>query len=72
MTDLDKIKHMEELNWKPASQYWREQCNIKRKKLVEAAEEIERLRDKLENIVIAYCMGWDMDGVIEAANEALK
>ena len=48
MTDLDKIKQMEELNWKPASQYWCEQYHMKRKKLVEAADEIERLRDALQ------------------------
>lgn len=50
MTDLDKVKHMEDLNWKPASQYWCEQYHIKRKKLVEAADEIERLRCALAHI----------------------
>lgn len=47
MTDLDKIKRMEELNWKPASQYWCEQYHMKRKNLVEAADEIKRLREAL-------------------------
>ena len=37
----------------------------------EMAEEIGRLRDKLENIVIAYGMGWDLEGVIAAATEVL-
>ena len=33
--------------------------------------EINRLRDRLENVVIAYGMGWDMGGVIEEARKVL-
>ena len=25
MTDLEKVKMMEDMNWKPAAQYWKEQ-----------------------------------------------
>ena len=42
-----------------------------RQLLCDGANEIERLRDVLENIVIAYGMGWDMDGVIDVARETL-
>ena len=44
----------------------------------EAADEIERLRaerdrlrEALENLVIAIGMGWDLDGVLDAARAAL-
>jgi len=37
----------------------------------EAASEIERLRAALENLVIAIGMGWDLDGVLDAARAAL-
>lgn len=50
MTDLEKIKQMEELNWKPASQYWCEQYHMKRKKLVEAADEIVTLRQQVQHV----------------------
>jgi len=37
----------------------------------DAASEIERLRAALENLVIAIGMGWDLDGVLDAARAVL-
>lgn len=41
------------------------------KLVADARDEIERLRAALENVTIAYGMGWDMDGVIEVARSTL-
>lgn len=59
MTDLDRVKQMQELNWKPAQTYWKERhdkvlalyqaeqdVRIKLEFLVEKAEE---LRNVLED-----------------------
>ena len=44
MSDKDKVKLMEDLNWKPAVQYWREQVEKLEKKLA--------LYEKLENKLV--------------------
>ncbi len=43
MGDKDKVKVMEDLNWKPAAQYWKEQAEKLDKKL----EVYEKLEKKL-------------------------
>ena len=37
MTDKDKIKHMEDANWKPANQYWKEKVEKLQKDLTSTA-----------------------------------
>jgi hypothetical protein len=37
-----------------------------------AAEHIEKLNDAVENLLIAIGMGWDLDGVIEVTQNAMK
>lgn len=71
MTDLDKVKRMEELNWKPASQYWCEQYHIKRKKLDEAADEIERLREALREVIDEFevCVRTECGSVVASSDE---
>jgi hypothetical protein len=39
--------------------------------LREVLTENERLRDSLENLIIAIGMGWDLDGVVDAAKATL-
>lgn len=39
--------------------------------VAELAKRYEKTRNALENVVIAYGMGWDMDGVIGVAEEVL-
>ncbi len=38
----------------------------------DGAAEIDRLQDAAENVVIAFGMGWDMDGVIEELRSAIN
>jgi len=46
MSDKDKIKMMEDLNWKSAAQYWKEQAE-KLEKLEERLQVYEKLEKKL-------------------------
>lgn len=48
MTDLEKVKMMEDMNWKPTAQYWKEQC--------EKAKASNQIKGDLE-------LEYDSDGI---------
>lgn len=47
-TDLDRIKRMEDANWKPASVYWRERAEKAEAKLADAEARLELAAGMLE------------------------
>lgn len=48
MTDLERIQLMQDCNWKPASQYWREKYESSQAKLLAAQQKIKELEALLE------------------------
>lgn len=48
MTDLEKIQRMQDCNWVPANQYWREKYLSSLAKLVAAHQKIKELESQLE------------------------
>jgi len=48
MNDLERVQHMRDCNWKPASQYWYELYTKNQEKLVLQAIEISNLKQKLK------------------------
>lgn len=43
MTDLERVKLIQDYNWKPASQYWRELY-------LKSQEQIEELKRKIQEL----------------------
>lgn len=43
MTDLEKIQRMQDCNWIPANQYWREKYESSQAKLLAAQQKIKEL-----------------------------
>lgn len=48
-----------------------EACKAPETTAVDPQACVDRLIDAAENVIIAYGMGWDMDGMIERLKEAL-
>lgn len=43
MTDLEKIQRMQDCNWIPANQYWRE-------RYLEALNEVQKLKQQIQEL----------------------
>lgn len=65
----DEIERLRDLR-RPCECGADEQCAFAKER-DEARAEIERLRDALENLLIAIGMGWDLDGVVAKATDVL-
>ena len=50
MTDLERIKFMQDCNWKPAGQYWRELYERSQATVAKQAEELVELKHYIKQL----------------------
>jgi hypothetical protein len=65
MTDLEKVKKMEELNWKPSSTYWSE-------KYLKEKARADSLEKSLSKTLRIYLNGWALGKTGVDVNFALS